>query len=125
MKIAVSISTARPDASFDTRFGRAAAFCFIDLETDERQIIENPGVSASGGAGVQTAQFIANHGVQTVVSGAFGPNAFDALAAAGIQMLVPPEKDGLTVTDILSLFNNGDLTTVSTPSHNGHIRGHH
>jgi predicted Fe-Mo cluster-binding NifX family protein len=125
MKLAISISSEEPDASFDTRFGRAAAFYFIDLETHTRQIIANPGVSASGGAGIQTAQFVAKHGVGVVISGAFGPKAFDALEATGIQMLVPPDKAGMTITEILSLYKKGELETVSNPSHMGHTGGHH
>ena len=113
MKIAISISSEEPDACFDTRFGRATAFYFIDLETDTRQIVTNPGVSASGGAGIQTAQFVAKLGVGVVISGAFGPKAFDALEAAGIQMLVPPDKAGMTIPKILSLYKMGELETVS------------
>ena len=80
MKLAISISGNTLDSPFDTRFGRASAFCIVDTESDEWEAFENPALSASGGAGVQAAQFIARHGAQAVVSGAFGPNAFDTLS---------------------------------------------
>ena len=124
MNIAISVAGDSLDSPFDPRFGRAPAFCLVDLETGTWQILPNPGVSSSGGAGVQAAQFIAEHNAHLVASGAFGPKAFAALAAAGIQMFVPPEKDGLAGTDILSLYKSGDLLAVTAPSHEGHQGGH-
>ena len=59
MKLAISISGNTLDSPFDARFGRAAAFCIVDTETGEWQAFENPALSASGGAGVQASQFVA------------------------------------------------------------------
>ena len=86
MKIAISISGNKLESPFDPRFGRAAAFCLVDSETGEWSSHENPALSASGGAGVQAAQFIAKLGAQAVISGAYGPNAADTLSPAGIEM---------------------------------------
>jgi len=125
MKLAISVAGESLDSPYDPRFGRAAAFCIIDLESDAWQVIANPGVTASGGAGVQAAQFIASQEVQTVISGAFGPKAFEALKAAGIEMLVPTPRDALPAADVLTLYKEGSLKTLTAPSRQGGHGGRH
>lgn len=125
MKIAITISGDSIQSSFDARFGRAAAFCLVDTETDQWTTHPNPALSASGGAGVQAAQFIASLGAQAVVSGAYGPNAYDTLAAAGIGMYLAPGSDHLIAADILALFKAGKLDQAGAATHEGHHGGHH
>ena len=125
MKIAITISGDRLDSPFDARFGRAAAFCLVDSETGEWSVHQNPALAASGGAGVQAAQFVAKLGAQAVVSGAYGPNAFDALSPAGVEMYLAPTGDTLTAADVLALFKAGKLTTATGATHAGHHEGHH
>jgi predicted Fe-Mo cluster-binding NifX family protein len=125
MKIAISISGNKLESPFDPRFGRAAAFCLVDSETGEWSSHENPALSASGGAGVQAAQFIAKLGAQAVVSGAYGPNAFDTLSPAEIEMCLAPTDEPLTAADILALFKAGKLNKAAAASHAGHHEGHH
>ena len=125
MKIAISISGNTPDSPFDARFGRAAAFCIVDTESGEWQAFDNPALSASGGAGVQAAQFIARQGAQAVVSGAFGPNALDTLAAAEIEMYLAPGNRAHTAAEILAMFKAGQLTKAETATHEGHHGGRH
>ena len=125
MKLAISISGNTLDAPFDTRFGRAAAFCFVDAETGEWQAFENPALSASGGAGVQASQFVADQGAQAVISGAFGPNAFDTLAAAEIEMYLAPSNEAHTAAEILEMFKAGQLTKAEAATHEGHHGGRH
>ena len=125
MKIAISISGNKLESPFDPRFGRAAAFCLVDSETGEWSAHENPALSASGGAGVQAAQFIAKLGAQAVVSGAYGPNAFDALSPAEIEMYLAPADETLTAADVLALFKVGKLSKAAAATHAGHHEGHH
>jgi len=125
MKLAISISGNTLDSPFDARFGRAAAFCIVDTETDEWQAFDNPALSASGGAGVQAAQLVAGQGVQAVVSGAFGPNAFDTLAAAEIDMYLAPGNEAHSVAEILAMFKAGQLVKVEAATHEGHHGGRH
>ena len=125
MKIAISTSGKTLDSPFDSRFGRAAAFCIVDTETGECESFDNPALSASGGAGVQASQFVAEQGVQAVVSGAFGPNAFDTLAAAEIEMFLAPGNEIHTAAEILEMFKAGQLTKAKAATHEGHHGGHH
>ena len=125
MKLAISISGNTLGSPFDPRFGRAAAFCIVDTETGEWESFENPALSASGGAGVQASQFVAKQGAQAVVSGAFGPNAFDTLTAAEIDMYLATGNEAHTAAEILEMFKAGQLTKAEAATHQGHHGGHH
>lgn len=123
MKLIISISGNKLESPFDPRFGRAAAFCLVDSETGNWTVHENPALSASGGAGVQAAQFVVKLGAQAVISGAYGPNAFDALSLAGIEMYLAPTGDTLTAADVLALFKAGKLQKAEAATHAGHHGG--
>jgi predicted Fe-Mo cluster-binding NifX family protein len=88
MKIAVSASSPDLEGSVDPRFGRCYYFLIVDPETMEFEAVENPYISASGGAGIQAAQLVAGKGVQAVLTGSCGPNAFQTLKAAGVKVVV-------------------------------------
>lgn len=118
MKILLSTSAPGIEAPLDPRFGRAAYFLIVDPETLADQSMPNPALTSSGGAGVQAAQVATQYQVTAVISGDFGPNAYEALAAAGIDMY----KFGScsSVQDVLSRFNAGQLEKVFSPGHAGH-----
>jgi len=86
MKIAVSASGASLDADIVPRFGRCQHFIIIDSDTMAFEVVINDGAMAGGGAGISTAQTIAGKGVQAVLTGNCGPNAFQVLSAAGITV---------------------------------------
>jgi predicted Fe-Mo cluster-binding NifX family protein len=86
MKIAVSSLGIDLDATVDLRFGRTQYFVLVDSDDMTFETIQNPHMSASGGAGIQAAQMMSNHGVHTVISGILGPNAFQTLRAIGIPI---------------------------------------
>ena len=75
------------DADVDPRFGRCQYFVIIDPQTMEFESLENSSAMAAGGAGISTAQMIANKGVQVVLTGNCGPNAYQTLSAAGVQVI--------------------------------------
>jgi predicted Fe-Mo cluster-binding NifX family protein len=117
MKIAITTETGNLNGAFHSRFGRAAHFVIVDDETEEWEAYANPARNASGGAGIQAAQFISEHGAQAAISGDFGPKAHNALAAAGIQMLLAPANESLTARELLARFQQGQLQQVSAPTH--------
>ena len=121
MKLIVTATAPDMEASVDPRFGRAAYFVVVDSGTLQWQAHQNAGVNAAGGAGAQAAQFAAQQGAQAVISGDFGPNAYVALAAAGIQMyLLGPSK---TVAEAVANFTAGKLAQVNAPTGAGHHGG--
>ncbi len=119
MKIAFSSRSDSPGSRLDLRFGRCAVFMVFDSESGEWERLVNPAWSASGGAGPQAAQALAERGVKAVVSGAFGPNAFTGLEAAGIEMYAADEDP---IEDLLRQMQGGELERVSAatvPAHHG------
>jgi predicted Fe-Mo cluster-binding NifX family protein len=114
MKIAISTSGKSFDSSFDPRFGRAAAFCLIEEESENCTLHKNPGGVAWSGAGIQAAQFVVSLGSQVVISGAFGPKAVESLSPAGIEMYTAPEDTSLTVRQVLDLYKSGKLKKVNS-----------
>ncbi|GAB4530099.1 MAG: hypothetical protein Kow0063_07810 [Anaerolineae bacterium] len=122
MKIVITTVSPGIDAQVDPRFGRGAYFLLVDSDTLEWQAEANPAIDASGGAGVQAAQLVAQRGAQVAISGDFGPNAYEALTAAGIQMYLAPAGESLTASELLARYQRGGLKQVTAPTGPGHHR---
>ena len=87
MKIAVTSTGPTLDDTVEARFGRCPYFLVIDTDTLEFEAIENPNISLGGGAGIQSAQLLANKNVSVVLTGNCGPNAFQTFEAAGVKLI--------------------------------------
>ena len=121
MKIAISSSTGNPDTEFSARFGRCAFFLVIEEGGEKWEKIQNPAENARGGAGTQVVQHLAENGVEAVISGRYGPTAYDALAAADIKAYLA--KSG-TPRQLVDQVQVGSLKQASGPSGEGmHHRG--
>jgi predicted Fe-Mo cluster-binding NifX family protein len=95
-------------AAMDDRFGRAPRFLVVDADTGEvQQTVSNPAVQAAHGAGTGAAALMREQGVAAVISGRFGPKAFEALRALGIETWIAPA--GLTAEQALSRYREGHL----------------
>jgi predicted Fe-Mo cluster-binding NifX family protein len=123
MKIILTASSPSIEADVDGRFGRGAHFLVVDPETLAWQAHTNPGLSASGGAGIQAAQFATDQKAKAVLSGDFGPHAFQALQTASIAMY--RYGDCRTVRQAIERFNAGQLEQIGTPSRGDCDGGHH
>jgi predicted Fe-Mo cluster-binding NifX family protein len=110
MKVAVSAAGESLDSQIDPRFGRCQYFLIIDLETMELEAVSNKGAIASGGAGIQAAQAVANKGVGVLITGDIGPNAFQTLSAAGIKVITGASG---TVKEALERYKSGSLQQAS------------
>jgi predicted Fe-Mo cluster-binding NifX family protein len=118
MKIILTASSPEIDSSVDPRFGRGAYFLIVDPETLDWQAKPNPGKSASGGAGIRAAQFVSEQGCSAVISGDFGPNAFEALSEAGISMYTFGTYR--TVLEAIDGFKSGQLKLLNSPTRPEH-----
>jgi predicted Fe-Mo cluster-binding NifX family protein len=119
MKVAVTAVEPRLDAQVDPRFGRCP--CFLIVETDDLsfEAVGNANQGLGQGAGIQSARFMAERGVQCVLTGNCGPNAHQALSAAGISIVVGCAG---TVRQVVEQFKAGQLkpaATANVPGHSG------
>jgi predicted Fe-Mo cluster-binding NifX family protein len=94
----------------EPRFGRCQYFLFVDPETMALEALENPNIGASGGAGIQSAQLVANKGVDTLITGQVGPNAFTTFQAAGIKILTGGSGK---VREVLEKYKNNQLASFA------------
>jgi len=118
MKIAVSSTGPSLDADIDPRFGRCQHFIIVDPQTQDFEAIENTNIAASGGAGIASAQTVAGKEVEAVLTGNCGPNAYQTLSAAGIQVITGVTG---TVRDAVDLYNKGQLQPDKQPSVGAHF----
>ena len=123
MKIAVSSTGTDLNAQVDPRFGRCRYFIVVDPDTMEFEALENSGAMSGGGAGIATGQFITGKGVDAVLTGNCGPNAFNVLEAAGIKVMTG--VSGM-VQDAVEGYKSGKYQASSQPNvapHSGMGRG--
>lgn len=117
MKICISTNKGGLEDQINPHFGRAPTFTFVSIENGEiknTEVIANPFMNATCGAGIQSAQLAAQKGVSAVISGSFGPHAYNAFQTAKIEMIT---VTGITVKDAALLYAKGELkqTTTQTP----------
>lgn len=96
--------------------------------------MKNPHVAAGGGAGIQTAQSMADKEVRAILTGNCGPNAFQVLKAADIDVMVGING---TVREAVRKYKEGGITATPEPaitshsdigmrhSHQGDDKDHH
>jgi len=113
MKVAVSSTGPDIGSQVDPRFGRCKYFIVADTDSMDFESVENPNVMAMGGAGIQSAQLIANKGVEAVLTGNCGPNAFRTLAAAGVKVVTG--VNGI-IKEAVEGFKSGKFQATSQPS---------
>ena len=113
MKIAISATGNNLDAEVDPRFGRCQYFIIVDPETMQFEALENSSAMASGGAGISAAQMIAGKGVEAVLTGNCGPNAYQVLSPAGIKVITGVSGK---VKDAVQSYKSGNLQPGSQPN---------
>lgn len=119
MKVVVSSSGENLDAQVSSIFGRCPYLLFVDSESMACEAQRNPAVGASGGAGIQAAQFIVERGAEALLTGNVGPNAMQVLQAANVP--VYPVWAG-TVRQAVDALSQGQLqqaTAATTAADTG------
>jgi predicted Fe-Mo cluster-binding NifX family protein len=118
MKICVTSTGNTLDADVDPRFGRCKYFLIIDTEGMSLKSISNESMIASGGAGIQAAQLVANTEAKVVITGNVGPNAFRTLNAAGITVITGTSGK---IKNVVDKYKKGELEEVNSPSVDSHF----
>jgi len=110
MRVVISSTGADLDRPSSGKFGRCPMFLFVDTESMEFEATANPAADASGGAGIEAAQFVTGSGVDAVITGRVGPNAMEVLEAAGMPVYL---FGGGSVRQAVEQFKAGALELVS------------
>ena len=107
MRICITATAGNLNAQVDPRFGRCQYFVFVDSDTMAFEAMANEAIAAPGGAGIQAAQTVVNKGVDVLVSGNVGPNAFQVLSAAGVKIATGAYG---TVQEAVEMYKAGRLS---------------
>ena len=105
------------EAQIDPRFGRCPYFVIVDSETMEFEAVPNTASGSMSGAGIQAAQTVASKGTEVLITGNVGPNAFQALSAAGIKVVTGAFGN---VREVIEKYKSGGLKETSSPTVRGH-----
>ncbi len=118
MRIAITAQGQELSSLIDQRFGRAKWLHVVDTDTGEHQVQDNAAhLNLAQGAGIQTGQNIANLGVEAVITGNVGPNAYRTLSAANIKVFLAAEQ---TVEQAVAAFKEGRLPEIQQANVEGH-----
>jgi predicted Fe-Mo cluster-binding NifX family protein len=113
MKICITAQGNNLDAQVDPRFGRCQYFIFVDTDTLQFEAVQNPSTDVMGGAGVVSGQLVAEKQVKAVLTGNVGPNAFQTLQAAGIDMITGVSG---SVKEAVVKYKKGELKSTQDPT---------
>ena len=114
-KICITSQGDNLDSEIDPRFGRCQYFIFAEPSTLEFEAVKNPNIEAMGGAGIQSAQLVAEKQIKAVLTGNVGPNAFQTLQAAGIDVITNVTG---SIREAIEKYNKGEFKPTQGPSVN-------
>lgn len=119
MKIAISAASNDLKQPINPVFGRCPGFLIIEIEGKEikgHSFFPNAAAQAGMGAGIAAAQTVAGQGVQAVISGNVGPNAFMVLSQSGIKVY---QAFGLSAEQAIQQLAEGKLQEMPAASAQG------
>ena len=108
MKIAITSLGQDLNSQIDPRFGRAAYILIVDTVQNGIEVFDNSeNVNAFKGAGIQAAAMLSKKGVEVLLTGYCGPNAYKTLQAAGVKVV---NDVAGKVQDAVDAFKEGKLS---------------
>jgi predicted Fe-Mo cluster-binding NifX family protein len=118
MKICITAQNKDLESDVDPRFGRCKYFIIADTDSGDFKPVINPNIDSSGGAGIQSGQLMADNQVKYVLTGNMGPNAFQTLKAAEVEVITGVTG---TVKEAIEKFKNSQFKTTDKPSVDSHF----
>ena len=113
MKIAISSTGPDFESEVDPRFGRCQYFMIVDLDDMTFEAVSNTSLAQGSGVGIQSAKVVADKGAKAVVTGNVGPNAYQVLSAAGLDVMTGVSG---TVRGAAQQYKNGQLKPSDKPN---------
>lgn len=112
MRVAITAMEPNLESPVDPRFGRSRYLIVMDTDTGSWEAEDNVrNLTATQGAGIQSAQKTADLGVQAVVTGNVGPKAHATLRAAGIAIYLCPQRS--SVAQAFEALKHGELALAA------------
>lgn len=111
MRIAISATGQNIESEVSEIFGRCPYFIIAEIKGDKIQnteILKNESGNQNSGAGVLTAQLMAEKNVEAVITGKVGPRALDVLKQFKIEIYIGEGR----VREVLSSFIGKKLKKV-------------
>jgi len=111
MKIALSSMDKDIESDVSDVFARCPYFIIADIKDqkiNEIEAVKNEGANQMGGAGISTAQLMAEKDVKAVITGNVGPRAFEVLRQFNIEIYRGEGK----VKESIEKFIEGKLEKI-------------
>ncbi len=112
MKVLVSARGKYMDSMIDPRFGRCRFFIIIKTDSMDFEAFYNKNAFLKNNAGINSAGFSLSKGVETVLTGSVGPEAFRILKNSGVRVFTGISG---TVLDAIEDYNKGELRVALRP----------
>jgi len=112
MKIAVSSTDKNIESNISDVFGRCPYFIIAEVKDgkiEKTEAVKNESTDQNSGAGVSTAQLMAENNVNAIITGNIGPKALDVLNQFNIEIY---SGEGI-VKDALQAFIDKKLKKIN------------
>lgn len=112
MKIAISATDKKMESNVSNVFGRCLYFIIAEIKDgkiEKTETIKNENTNQNSGAGVSTAQLIAENNVNAIITGNVGPKALDVLNQFNIEIY---SGEGI-IKDVLQAFIDKKLEKIN------------
>lgn len=109
MKIAISSFGKESTELLDTRFGRCEYFQIYDTDSGQYESFENEAKGSAQGAGVAASQGVIDRGIDVLITGKLGPNAYELLSDSGIKLYT---SESVAVEESVRLYQDGKLQEI-------------
>lgn len=110
MKIAVTSTGATLDDEVDHTIGRCRYFLLVETDDLSFEALENPMFSVGRCPGIPVARLVAEKGARTILTGICGPNAYQTLQAAGVEVIASVSGQ---VKAAVEQFKRGELSPMT------------
>lgn len=115
MKLCVASTGKDLDSKVDYHFGRAPYFLIVDTETMDFEVVGNTSQVTGRAAGTMAAHMILDKGAAAVLTGIIGPNAFNALKIAHVEIYQGVSGHD-TVRKAVESFRKGEYVEAEEPT---------
>lgn len=110
MLIAVSTKNLDLSSELSEAFGRSEYFLLFDSKTNASDFVKNPYSSELGGAGIQSARFLIEKKVETVITTFIGFNTLRFFNSLNIKIY---RCEDCTAEESIKFFSQGDLIEIN------------